>query len=166
MVPRRPAPAGLTASGVTGRPVVLQAIPDGQGGIIAVGKVTNSSGDNGMIWHMTQSGKWQQAQFQDDAPPEFSSIAAGPGGFVASSDKAGGSQIMYSTDGNTWQAGAIAVGNGFALTVATYRYGYVAVGTDPPTGRHDGLDLPRRPNMDDSDRLAPAAQRDRPLRDG
>jgi len=127
-------PAGLTASGVTGRPVVLQAVPDGQGGIIAVGKVTNSSGDNGMIWHMNQSGKWQQAQFQDDTPPEFSSVAAGPGGFVASSDKAGGSPIMYSTDGNTWQAGAIAVGNGFALTVATYRYGYVAVGSDPAHG--------------------------------
>ncbi|HEY1169622.1 MAG TPA: hypothetical protein VGE81_11690 [Candidatus Limnocylindrales bacterium] len=121
----------LTASGVTGRPVILQAIPDGQGGIIAAGKVTNTSGDNGMIWHMTAAGAWTQAQFEDDAPPEFSSITAGPDGFVASSDVAGGSPIMYSTDGNTWQAGSIAVGNGFALSVATYRYGYVAVGTDP-----------------------------------
>ena len=121
----------LTASGVTGRPVILQAIPDGQGGIIAAGKVTNTSGDNGMIWHMTAAGAWTQAQFEDDAPPEFSSITAGPDGFVASSDVAGGSPIMYSTNGNTWQAGSIAVGNGFALGVATYRYGYVAVGTDP-----------------------------------
>ncbi|MGA2514204.1 MAG: hypothetical protein ABSG37_11380 [Candidatus Limnocylindrales bacterium] len=121
----------LTASGVTGRPVILQAISDGQGGIIAAGKVTNSSGDNGMIWHMTAASGWTQAQFQDDAPPEFSSLTAGPGGFVASSDVAGGSPIMYSTDGNTWQAGSIAVGTGFALSVSTYRYGYVAVGTDP-----------------------------------
>jgi hypothetical protein len=37
---------------------------------------------------------------------------------------------MYSTDGDTWQAGSISVGDGFALTVATYRYGFVAVGTD------------------------------------
>ena len=126
------AASGLTKSGITGRPVILQAVPDGQGGIVAVGKVTNSSGDNGMIWHMTQSGTWKQAQFQDDTPPEFSSITAGPGGFVVSSDKAGGSQIMYSIDdGTTWQAGSIAVGDGFALTVATYRFGYVAVGTDP-----------------------------------
>jgi hypothetical protein len=127
------APSGLTPKGgVTGRPVVLQAVPDGQGGIVAIGKVTNSSGDNGMIWHMTQSGTWKQAQFQDDTPPEFSSITGGPSGFVVSSDQAGGSQIMYSTDnGDTWQAGSIAVGDGFALTVATYRYGYVAVGTDP-----------------------------------
>ena len=129
---RESAASGLTKSGVTGRPVIFQAVPDGQGGIVAVGKVTNSSGDNGMIWHMTQSGTWKQAQFQDDTPPEFSSITAGPGGFVVTSDKAGGSQIMYSIDnGDTWQAGSIAVGDGFALTVATYRFGYVAVGTDP-----------------------------------
>jgi hypothetical protein len=128
------APAASGAAGgaaVTGRPVVLQAIPDGHGGILAVGKVTNTSGDNGMIWHMVKPGQWKQVQFQDDAPPEFSSIVAGPSGYIASSDAAGGSAIMYSTDGDSWQAGSIAVGDGFALTVATYRYGYVAVGTDP-----------------------------------
>ena len=116
---------------VVGRAVVLQAIPDGQGGIIAAGKVTNGSGDNGMIWHMTRANGWQQVAFQDDTPSEFSSVVAGPGGFVASSDTAGGSQVMYSTDGNTWQASSIAVGTGFALSVETYRYGYVAIGTDP-----------------------------------
>ena len=127
------AAAALTSSGVKGRPVILKAVPDGQGGVIAVGKVTSSSGDTGMVWHMTQSGKWKQATFQDDTPGEFSSITAGPSGFVVSTDnQAGGSPIMYSTDdGNTWQAGAIAVGDGFALSVATYRYGYVTVGTDP-----------------------------------
>jgi hypothetical protein len=119
-----------TQAVMTGRPVVLQAITDGQGGIIAIGRVTNSSGNNGMIWHL-KGDKWQQVQFNDDPPPEVSSIAAGSGGFVASSDLGGGSQILYSTDGDTWQAGSIAVGNGFALGVATYRYGYVAVGTDP-----------------------------------
>ena len=127
-------PASSGAPGqpvIIGRPVVLQAIPDGQGGIIAAGKVTNGSGDNGMIWHMTKAGGWKQALFQDDTPPEFSSIVAGPGGFVASSDVAGGSQIVYSTDGGSWPARSIAVGNGFALSVATYHYGYVAVGTDP-----------------------------------
>jgi hypothetical protein len=108
--------------------VILQAIPDSQGGIVAIGKVTNASGDNGMIWHMTTAGSWQQVQFLDDAPPEFSSIACQSGVFVASS--AGGSRIMYSTDGNAWQAGAISVGSGFALTVETYHYGFVAVGTD------------------------------------
>jgi hypothetical protein len=115
---------------VTGRPVVLQAMPDSNGGIIAAGKVTNTSGDNGMIWHMTKAGEWKQVQFLDDTPPEFTSMAYGTGGYVASSDKAGGSPIMYSIDGDTWQAGSIAVGDGFALTVATYRYGFVAVGTD------------------------------------
>jgi hypothetical protein len=116
---------------VGGRPVVMQAISDGEGGILAAGRITNSSGNNGMIWHL-RGGKWQQVVFEDDAPPEISSIAAGPGGgFVASSDQGGGSQILYSTDGDNWQAGSIAVGDGFALSVATYRYGYVAVGTDP-----------------------------------
>src|ERR1035437_4607309 len=103
----------LTASGTTGRPVVLQAIADGQGGIIAVGRVTNDKGDNGIIWHMSKPGDWHQAQILDDAPPEISSVAAGPNGFVASSDVAGGSPILYSTDGETWQAGAISVASGF-----------------------------------------------------
>jgi hypothetical protein len=130
---RAPAPSSAPIQAqtvITGRPVVLQAIPDGQGGIIATGRVTNSAGNTGMIWHL-KAGNWQQVQFNDDAPPEVSSIAAGPGGFVASSDLGGGSQILYSTDGDTWQAGSIAVGSGFALSVATYRYGFVAVGTDP-----------------------------------
>ncbi len=124
------AASGATPTVITGRPVVLQAISDGKGGIIAVGKITNSSGDNGMIWHMTKAGSWQQVAFEDDTPTEFSSIANGPSGFVVSSDKGGGAQIMYSTDGDAWQAGAIAVGTGFALTVSTYRYGYLAMGTD------------------------------------
>jgi hypothetical protein len=115
---------------VTGRPVVLQAIPDGQGGIIAIGKVTNSAGDNGMIWHMTKPGPWNQVQFQDDTPAEFASITASRGAFVVSADKGEGSQIMYSTDGDTWQASSIAVGSGFALSVATYHYGFVATGVD------------------------------------
>lgn len=124
-------PDGLTAAGITGRPVALQAIPDGQGGIIAVGRVTNDKGDNGTIWHMAKAGDWHQAQILDAAPPEISSVAAGPNGFVASSDVVGGSPILYSTDGETWQAGAIAVASGFPLTVASYRYGFVAVGSDP-----------------------------------
>jgi hypothetical protein len=130
-------PAGLTLAAVagqtvvTGRPVVLTAIPDGKGGILAAGKVTDTTGDNGMIWHMTKAGTWRQVAFQDDTPSEFSSIVAGSGGFVASSDTGGGSPIMYSTDGETWQASSIAVGNGLPLSVATYNYGYVAVGSDP-----------------------------------
>jgi hypothetical protein len=116
---------------VTGRPVVLQAVPDGSGGILAIGKVTNASGDNGMIWHMTKAGQWRQVSFQDAAPPEFASIAVASNGFVATADTAGGSQVMYSDDGDTWQAATIAVGDGFGLTVATYKNGFVAVGTDP-----------------------------------
>jgi hypothetical protein len=127
-------PDSLTAAGTTGRPVVISAIPDGQGGIIAVGRVTNAQGDNGTIWHMTKAGTWHQADIQDDAPPEISSIAAGPNGFVASSDVAGGSTILYSADGETWQAGAIAVASGFDLSVASYKYGFVAVGSDPTHG--------------------------------
>jgi hypothetical protein len=128
---REASPSGLTASGVTGRPVVLQAIPDGKGGIIAVGKVTNPSGDNGMIWHMTTPGKWTQVALRDDPPPEFASIAAGEGQFVAASDMSGGSKVMYSADGDTWQAGSITVNEDLALTVATYQHGYVALGRDP-----------------------------------
>jgi hypothetical protein len=48
----------------------------------------------------------------------------------AASDVAGGSKILYSTDGETWQAGAIAVAENFSLSVSSYRHGYVAVGFD------------------------------------
>ena len=130
-------PAGLTLAAVggqavvTGRPVVLQAIPDGKGGILAAGKVTDTSGDNGMIWHMTKAGTWRQVNFQDDTPSEFTSITAGPNGFVASSDNgASGSQVMYSTDGDTWQASTIAVTGTVPISVGTYHYGFVAVGSD------------------------------------
>jgi hypothetical protein len=116
---------------VTGRPVVLQAVPDGSGGILAIGKVTNASGDNGMIWHMTKAGQWRQVSFQDAAPPEFASIAVASNGFVATADAAGGSQVMYSDDGETWQAATTDAADGYALTVATYKNGFVAVGTDP-----------------------------------
>ena len=103
---------------------------------------------------------------QDDpAPPEFSSIVAGPSGFVAASDKAGGSPLMYSTDGETWKAASISVADGYALTVATYKLGFVATGNDPTRAGHlDGLDLAGRPHLDDAPRLAPARQRDSGLR--
>jgi hypothetical protein len=133
-------PAGLTkitTSGqaiLTGRAIVLKAISDGKGGILAAGKITNSDGDNGMIWHMTKAGTWKQVNFQDDTPTEFASIAVGPSGFVAASDTVGGSQVMYSTDGDTWQAGTITIGGGLPLYVATYHYGFVAVGVDPTKG--------------------------------
>ena len=71
---------------------------------------------------------------QDNAPPQFSSIAAAANGYVASSDKPGGSSLMYSADGDTWYASAISVGDGFALTVNTYQYGFVAVGTNAARG--------------------------------
>ncbi len=53
---------------------------------------------------------------------------------MASSDKAGGSPVMYSTDGETWYASSISVGEGFGLTVATYQFGFVAVGTNTARG--------------------------------
>jgi hypothetical protein len=116
---------------VTGRPVILQAVPDGKGGLLAVGKVTNTTGDNGMIWHMTKAGEWRQVNFSDDTPPEFASIAVAANGFVASADAAGGSKVMFSNDGDNWSAASIAVGDALSLTVATYKSGFVAVGTDP-----------------------------------
>jgi hypothetical protein len=126
-------PSALVTATNNGRPVVLEAIADGKGGVLAIGSVTDANGSNGTIWHRTANA-WHQATIQDDAPPEFSSIAAGSAGYVASSDKAGGSAVMYSADGDTWYASTIAVGEGFGLTVATYQYGFVAVGTNTARG--------------------------------
>jgi hypothetical protein len=133
-------PTGLTKIAtsdqavITGRPIVLQAISDGHGGIIAVGKITNTDGDNGMIWHMTKPGVWKQTNFQDDTPGDFTSIASGPNGFVVSTDKADGPSVMYSTDGDTWHASSITVAAGLPLIVASYHYGFIAVGSDPAKG--------------------------------
>jgi hypothetical protein len=124
-------PDALVKSGNTGRPVVLQAINDGKGGVIAVGRVTNPSGDTGTIWRLPSGGTWHQVTLGDPPPPEFSSVAAGPGGFVAASDKPGGSQLMHSIDGETWNAATISIANGYFLTVGTYKLGFVATGSDP-----------------------------------
>jgi hypothetical protein len=123
-------PDALVTPTNTGRPVVLQAISDGSGGVIAIGRVTSASGDTGTIWRLPKGGKWHQATLNDPPPPEFSSITAGSGGFVAASDKAGGSPLMYSTDGETWNAATITVADGYTLTVGTYKSGFVATGSD------------------------------------
>lgn len=123
-------PDALVTPTNTGRPVVLQAISDGGGGVIAIGRVTSSSGDTGTIWRLPKGGQWHQASLADPPPPEFSSIAAGSGGFVAASDKAGGSPLMYSTDGETWNAATISVADGYTLTVGAYKSGFVATGSD------------------------------------
>jgi hypothetical protein len=124
-------PAALVTTDNNGRPVVLQAIGDGHGGVIAIGKVTSPAGDTGTIWFLPKGGKWHQTTMSDPAPPEFTSIAAGPNGFVAASDQPGGSTLMYSVDGETWNAAAIAVANGYSLTVGPYKTGFVATGSDP-----------------------------------
>ncbi len=124
-------PDALVTPENTGRPVVLKAIGDRNGGVIAIGRVTSASGDTGTIWLLPQDGKWQQATLEDPPPPEFSSIAAGPNGFVVATDKAGGSPLMYSTDGQTWNAATISVADGYGLTVGTYKSGFVATGNDP-----------------------------------
>ncbi len=124
-------PDELVTTGNKGRPVVLQAINDGHGGVIAIGRVTSSAGDTGTIWRLPKGGTWHQASLGDTAPPEFSSISAGPTGFVVASDEAGGSTVMYSADGETWSAAAIAVASGYVLTVGTYKFGFVATGSDP-----------------------------------
>jgi hypothetical protein len=124
-------PDALVTSDNNGRPVVLQAVNDGTGGVIALGKVTSSAGDTGTIWRLPKGGQWHQASLGDPAPPEFSSIAVGSGALVVASDKAGGSPLMYSTDGETWNAASIAVATGYALTVGTYGFGFIATGSDP-----------------------------------
>jgi hypothetical protein len=123
-------PDKLVTATNNGRPVVLDAIGDGHGGAIAVGRVTSATGDTGTIWHLAKGGSWHQATLQDTAPPEFSSVVAGTNGFVASADKSGGSTVMYSNDGESWSASAIQVSSNYALTVNTYQYGFVAVGSD------------------------------------
>jgi hypothetical protein len=124
------APADLVTAANNGRPVVLNAISDGKGGVIAVGKVTSTAGDTGTIWHLPKGGDWHQATLEDDAPPEFTSVTAGPTGYVAASDKAGGSTVMYSVDGETWTAGSIQVTGAANLLLGAYQYGFVAVASD------------------------------------
>jgi hypothetical protein len=128
------APAGLVTPTNNGRPVILNAISDGKGGVLAVGKVTSSAGDTGTIWHLPKGGDWHQATLEDDAPPEFTNVAVGEKGYVAVSDKAGGSIVMYSSDGETWNAGAISVTTAANLLVTSYQYGFVIVASDKARG--------------------------------
>ena len=127
-------PDKLVTAANNGRPVVLQAVSDGAGGIVAVGKITSAAGDTGTIWHQPKGGTWHQATLNDPAPPEFSSVVRGDKGFVVSSDKAGGSTVMFSANGETWDAAAIQVASGVPVTVATYQFGFIASGSDSAHG--------------------------------
>jgi len=77
----------------------------------------------------------------------------------------GGSQILYSTDGDTWQAVRSPLATA-SLGVATYRYGTWRSERPHSPGRHYGLTSPDGRTWDVAHRLASAAQRHCALRPG
>ena len=123
-------PAELTATGPKGKPVVADAVRDGQGGIVAVGKVTGTSGDSPAIWRLTGDA-WTAATITGAAPTALSSVAAHRGSYVAAAGADGGARLLFSDDGMTWIEAAIPGATGYTLSVTSWSGGFVASGFDP-----------------------------------
>ena len=123
-------PTELTATGPEGKPVVADAVRDAQGGIIAVGKVTGTSGDSAAIWRLAGE-SWTAATINGAAPTALSSVAAHRGSYVAAAGADGGPRLLFSDDGMTWIEAAIPGATGYTLSVTSWSGGFVASGFDP-----------------------------------
>lgn len=123
-------PAELTATGPEGKPVVADAVRDAQGGTIAVGKVTGTSGDSAAIWRLAGE-SWTAATINGAAPAALSSVAARRGSYVAAAGADGGPRLLFSDDGMTWIEAAIPGATGYMLSVTSWSGGFVASGLNP-----------------------------------
>lgn len=123
-------PAALTATGPKGIPVVADAVRDGQGGIVAVGKITGTSGDSPAIWRLAGE-SWTAATITGAAPTAFSSVAAQRGSYVAAAGSDGGARLFFSDDGMTWIEAAIPGATGYTLSVTSWSGGFIASGSNP-----------------------------------
>jgi hypothetical protein len=127
-------PADLLPVDGKGTPVVLAAIEDGRGGIMAVGKVTSADGKDGaMIWRFS-GGKWSQATVTGTAPAALSSVSQHGGTFVAGATTTDGPRLMVSEDGSAWVAASVPGAGGYLLTGTSWAQGFIASGAGTPAG--------------------------------
>jgi hypothetical protein len=120
--------------GVSNMPTVNAAIPDGQGGLVAVGSGSSVGGGTSgtaAIWDFDGS-TWTQATISAAGPPtSLTSVAAYQGTYVAAAGSATGPRLLFSGDGQTWDQPAISGTSGYMLTVSTWSGGFIASGVNP-----------------------------------
>jgi hypothetical protein len=123
-------PRALTPAGSTGAPAISDAIDDGQGGVVAVGSL-NGDTQTAAVWQLTGTA-WTPGTITVDgtAPTSLGSVATQKGNFVAAADSEGGARILFSRDGQTWQAASISGADNYQLTVTSWSGGFLATGAN------------------------------------
>jgi hypothetical protein len=121
-------PADLLPEGTKdSTPVVLDAVEDGRGGILAVGKITTSDGDTAAIWRLS-GGTWTRAKITGSAPTVLGSVVEHDGKFVAAADVPEGPRLMVSEDGTAWVEASLAGSSGYLLDITSWAGGFIASG--------------------------------------
>ncbi|MGD0861336.1 MAG: hypothetical protein ABSA21_01060 [Candidatus Limnocylindrales bacterium] len=133
-------PSVFTASEPNGVPAVSAAIPDGQGGAIAVGRVVGTDSSSAAIWSMSGS-SWTPATISvsGGAPSSLGSVAVYQGSYVAAANSADGPRILFSDDGQNWGQAAVSGATGYMLTVSSWSGGFVATGANPDGSGNVGV---------------------------
>ena len=112
-------------------PTVSAAVPDGQGGVIAVGTIAGSDSAVGAIWTLKGS-TWTPATISvsGGAPSSLGSVEAYQGNYVAAASSEDGPRLLFSGDGQNWDQAAISGADGRMLTVSSWSGGFIATGPD------------------------------------
>ncbi len=121
---------GVFAGSSVGTPTVNDAIPDNQGGAIAVGSIaTDQDTSAAAIWRLSGS-TWAPVNTFSSAPSALGSIAQHGGTYVAAAQSADGPRLIFSRDGKSWGPASIFGADAFILTVTAWSGGFVASGLD------------------------------------
>jgi hypothetical protein len=124
-------PKALTPTGATGVPVVSDAIDDGEGGIVAVGGLAGDT-PTAAAWHHAGTA-WTAGTItvtDGAAPTSLGSVALKDGNFVAAASSDDGARLLFSRDGQVWQAATISGADGYELTVTSWANGFIASGSN------------------------------------
>ncbi len=126
-------------------PTVLDAIADGNGGILAVGKITADGEDKAAIWRLSGE-TWTQVPITGSAPAALGSLAQYDGTFVAAATVAEGPRIMVSEDGGSWVEASVPGSSGYLLRITSWSGGFVASGSTGGAAAEDEEDSDAEPS--------------------
>jgi hypothetical protein len=126
-------------------PTVLDAIADGKGGILAVGKITADGKDAAAIWRFSGE-TWNQIPITGSAPAALGSLVQHDGTFVAAATVAEGPRIMVSEDGAAWVEASVPGSSGYILGISSWSGGFVASGSTGGAAADDEEAVDEKPS--------------------
>jgi len=125
-----------TRPGALGSPgsTVLDAVPDGADGLVAVGfRPAGGTGSEATAWRSSDGRTWRAATLEGTPGEDLSIVAEHEATFVAVAGKPRGVRLWFSTDGDRWQpVSGVDAGAG-ALDVFSWQDGFVLVASTGAT---------------------------------